>query len=141
MDNHKDLIFETQYWKIFLMPDQAYLGRCVVVLKRQCGDLAELFAAEITDFFDIVKKLENAFKKAYGATMFNWSCLMNNAYQNTPPDPQVHWHFRPRYEHPVEISRVTFTDPEFGYHYDHNRKIEVGPEIRAVIIESIVKNM
>lgn len=88
-----------------LLSDQTYLGRSVVTLKRRdCGDLAKLTEDEILDFLDLVGKLENAFRKAFNATMFNWTCLMNLAYQNTPPDPHVHWHFRPRYDHKVSFA-------------------------------------
>lgn len=111
------IIFETTYWYIKLMPKQLYLGRSVVVLKRQCGDLAGLNQEEILDFAEVVKKLESALRKTFNATMFNWGCLMNNAYQETPADPQVHWHFRPRYDHPVEFAGQTFADPNFGHHY------------------------
>lgn len=110
-------ILETPLWEVILMEDQRYLGRCVLVLKRSCGDLAELKQEEILDFFDLVKKLEAALRKTFDATMFNWGCLMNDAYQETPPNPQVHWHFRPRYNHPVQFAGQTFTDPNFGHHY------------------------
>ena len=48
--------------------------------------------------------------------MFNWSCLMNNAYQVSPAKPQVHWHFRARYENTVNFAGQMFTDPNFGHH-------------------------
>ena len=41
------------------MEQQLYLGRCVVVLKRSCGDLADLEQDEILDFVGVVKELEN----------------------------------------------------------------------------------
>ena len=98
------------------MPDQLYLGRSVVVLKRQCGDLAGLSQEEMLDWLELVKKLQDLLKKTFGATMFNWSCLMNNAYQVDPAKPQVHWHFRARYQHPVKFAGQVFSDPNFGHH-------------------------
>lgn len=116
MNKHEVIPFETQYWKIVLIPNQLYLGRSVLVLKRPCGDLADLSQTEVLDFFELVKKLQNALKMAFGATMFNWECLMNNAYLSDPPKPQVHWHFRARYKDMVEFAGQRFSDPNFGHH-------------------------
>ncbi|MFZ2522192.1 MAG: HIT family protein [Minisyncoccia bacterium] len=120
----EELVFETPYWKVILVPQQLYLGRSVVVLKRECGDLADLNKDEIFDFFEVVKKLENLFKETFKATMFNWACLMNNAYQIPFPKPQVHWHFRPRYKDPIEVDSLVFKDPNFGHYYLRGEKDE-----------------
>jgi diadenosine tetraphosphate (Ap4A) HIT family hydrolase len=121
------------------MSDQTYLGRSVVVLKREnCGDLAELTKEEMLDFLELVGRLENAFRKAFNATMFNWSCLMNLAYQNVPPDPHVHWHFRPRYDHTVTFFGLDFIDPNFGKHYDLSTDRDIGV-VRKKITEEVKK--
>ncbi len=146
MENKKqNLVFETPYWKIFLKDEQNYLGRCVVILKRECGDLADLDTDEILDFFDVVKKLENLLRKTFNATMFNWTCLMNHSYLENPPQPQVHWHFRPRYDHPVEFAQNIFKDPNFGKHYlrgegGEGEKI-VAPVLQDKIVEELRKNI
>lgn len=95
----KDFIYETKYWRVFLWPDQGYLGRCVVVLNRHCGSLAELKPEEITDFIKIVKNLEFALKRSFNATMFNWTCLMNEAYRSNPPNP----HFTGILDHDIIV--------------------------------------
>lgn len=136
-----DFVYETKYWSVFLAPKQGYLGRCVIVLKRHCGDLAELDDEEWLDFKEVVKRLESALKKSFNATMFNWTCLMNNAYQNNPPNPHVHWHFRPRYNHKVEFEGITFEDPDFRYHYDRTRDQKISDEIKRKIIEKIKENL
>ena len=138
-ETDKNLIYETKHWKVFLAFEQSYLGRCVVVLKRHCGDLAELKREEWLDFVELVRKLESALRKAFGATMFNWTCLMNNAYQHDPPNPHVHWHFRPRYDHEVKFAGEVFRDPDFGYHYDRKRTQMVSEEVKRKIIEEIRK--
>lgn len=123
-------LFETEFWNIELSPDQAYLGRCRISLKRNCGHLSELTPHEWSEFHEhIVKVLENAFTKAFGATMFNWTCLMNNAYKNTPPTPHIHWHFRPRYQSDVTFSDMVFQDTEFANHYDRARKNNVPTDV------------
>lgn len=131
---------ETNFWKVILMPDQTYLGYCVVsLLRRDCGDLADLNSEEIADFFKLAKKLEDAFRQAFNATMFNWACLMNFAYQNNPPDPHVHWHFRPRYNHVVKFAGLEFVDPNFGHHYQPSTMREVDLGVREKIVEEILK--
>lgn len=105
--------------------DQRYLGRCVVTLKRHCGDLAELKQEENSDFSKLVCDLESASKKAFNATMFNWTCLMNNAYQKKPYNPHVHWHFRPRYDNEVTFGGMIFKDELFGHHYSRDEKFIV----------------
>lgn len=145
MKDHKKgkEIFETTYWRVFLMPNQAHLGYCSVSLKRRdCGDLVNITTEEILDFFQLAKKLENALRKAFNATMFNWSCLMNLAYQNSPPTPHVHWHFRPRYNHGVTFAGLEFLDPSFGQHYDWPPiERDVDDRVRKEIIDEIKKSM
>ena len=131
------VLFETIYWKIILFEDQAYLGRCVIVLKRHCDELSNLTLDEWSDFYEVVKKLEFALKKTFKATMFNWACLMNDAYKSKNPKPQVHWHFRPRYEHEVRFADETFIDKEFGHHYARSTDSPVSDEIFMKIISKV----
>lgn len=140
-DINKNIIFETDYWKVVLATNQSYLGRSVIYLKRCAGALSELTKDEIIDFLEVARKLENAMKKSFNSTMFNWACLMNNAYQEAIPKPQVHWHFRPRYKEKVEFSGLVFEDTEFGYHYDSKRKLEVSEEIINRITKKIKESI
>lgn len=128
-----DYIMETPCWTVFLNPDQYYLGRSVVVAKRKVGDLADLTKDEWLDFANLVKNYEAALKKTFGATMFNWTCLMNDAYKNDPPVPQVHWHVRPRYIKPAVFEGIEFEDREFGHHYARHTD-------REVPTENLIKN-
>jgi diadenosine tetraphosphate (Ap4A) HIT family hydrolase len=121
-------VAEWNHWEVLLHTnDQRYLGRLVVVLKRPCSDLALLERNELVEWHQAVEVLQRALRKAFDATMFNWCCLMNDAYQEENPQPQVHWHFRPRYDHPVEFAGEMFQDPNFGHHYlrdkENNRKL------------------
>jgi len=69
--------------------------------------------------------------------MFNWGCLMNDAYQITPPNPQVHFHFRPRYDREVSFAGEKFIDPNFGHHYIREPKRLVSDGIRQKIVKAI----
>ncbi len=132
-----NLITETKFWIVTLSSKQEYLGRCYVTLKRHCGSLSELTLEEWENFAVVVEQLEAACKKSLSAVMFNWTCLMNMAYQEKPPQPHVHWHFRPRYDHDVMILDTQFVDPEFGHHYSRDRKQIVNPKVSREIIAKI----
>lgn len=109
-----DFILKTKYWIIFLAPQQSNIGTCVVALNRPEKDLAGLTKEEWLEFGDLVGKLELSMKKCFDVTMFNWGSLMNASYLEQPPDPHVHWHFIPRYDHDVIFEGILFEDPYFG---------------------------
>ncbi|NCO11702.1 HIT domain-containing protein [Candidatus Pacearchaeota archaeon CG_4_9_14_0_2_um_filter_39_13] len=138
-DNHQ--LLETKYWSINLSEDQYYLGRCFVTLKRHCGDLADLNEKEQKDFFKIVKKLEAAIRKAFGADLFNWGCLMNNSFEKKPWNPYVHWHVRPRYAKSVRFEGEIFEDKEFGSHYKRKTGKRVTKKAMNGIINRIKLNL
>ena len=48
------------------------------------------------------KELERVCKKLFNSTMFNFTCLMNNAYRDDTT-PNVHFHFFPRYKKEVKL--------------------------------------
>lgn len=110
-----ELVYETEYWEIYLAPSQRYLGTCVVVLKKHRIKLKELKFSEWTEFAQIVNDLETTLEKTFYPTLFNWSCFMNSAYRDDPPKPEIHWHLIPRYRHEIEFEGLKFTDPDFGY--------------------------
>lgn len=134
-------IIETKYWKVLLADDQAYLGRCYVSLRRHAGDLVKLTKTEWNDLFELIVNLESSVKNAFDATLFNWTCLMNMAYQNKPYNPHIHWHFRPRYDHYVKFAGLIFKDLEFGVHYatEKERSFIVPKDIQQKIIQKIKK--
>jgi diadenosine tetraphosphate (Ap4A) HIT family hydrolase len=140
------IIHQTKYWIIKLNPDQAYLGRLVIVAKRQVESLSDLSKNEWEDFAEIVKKLESTLKKTFHARHFNWTCLMNNEfkkerYENKKAKPHVHWHCRPRYNKKIKIGNTTFEDSEFAHHYNNKRRIEISEELLKKIKEKIGKKI
>jgi len=142
MQQYDYTLYETKYWKVILNEEQSYLGRCVIVLKRKRATLSDVSSEEWLDFHkSVVIKLESTLKNTFGATMFNWSCLMNNAYQETNPDPFVHFHLRPRYKHSVIFAKHKFHDPDFGHHYNRDRKFFATQELLEKIYTAIKKNV
>jgi len=112
--NFGDFIFKTKYWIVFLAPQQSNIGTCVVALNRHEEDLSGLKCEEWLEFGELVFKLEYAVKQCFDVTMSNWGSLMNASYLEEPPNPHVHWHYIPRYNHAVEFEGLLFEDPYFG---------------------------
>ena len=75
------------------------------------------------------------------ATTFNLTFMMNDAFQEKPYNPHVHWHLRARYDHDVEFEGITFKDPQFGKHYDRTYTQEISNKIRTKIIQKIKANI
>ena len=119
------LVYESTFWSVFLADEQDYIGRCVLVLKRHCGSLSELTDYEWEDLRKLVYKVETCLKTALGATLSNWSCLMNSFYKDPNPNPHLHIHIRPRYDKPVMLNGNTYIDSEFGHHYTVNKNQEI----------------
>ncbi len=142
-NQNKDFIYETKYRNIFLSWDQTYLWRTIISLKRHCKTLSNLKKEERTDYIPITKQLEKALVKSFDTTMFNRTCLMNNVYKNNKmqPNPHLHRHCRPRYNHTVQIEDIIFEDLEFGSHYDRTKKRIIPDQVRKIIIWKIQKNL
>ena len=132
-----NFISETKHWEVYLNPDQYYLGRCVIVAKRDVPEMSLLTKDEWLDFAKLSRKIEVGFKKIFEATMFNWTCLMNNAYKDKNPHPEVHWHLRPRYAKSVSFAGQKFEDVEFGHHYKNGTESPVTSQIEKEIILKI----
>ena len=48
--------------------------------------------------------------------MFNFACLMNNAYRDNEK-PHVHYHFIPRYKNELNLFDKKYKDRHFGYNF------------------------
>ena len=131
--------FRTQHWSMLLSDNQAYLGRIVLALNRHAKSISELTTEEWNDLHAAMKKFEDASKKAFGATMLNWTCLMNNAYKEKPANPHMHWHARPRYDHEVNFAGEVFVDKEFGRHHNEAVNRKVSPEVAKAIESELLK--
>ena len=64
----------------------------------------------------IEKELERVSKKLFNATMFNFACLMNNAYRDNEK-PHIHFHFIPRYKNELKLFNKVYKDRHFGYNF------------------------
>lgn len=135
------LLFTTDFCSAYLADEQDYVGRCVLVLKRHCGSLSELTDKEWLDLRCVVKCMESCFKSVLGATMCNWSCLMNSFYKESPANPHLHLHVRPRFKNPIVINGNQYVDEEFGHHYDRNKNSKITLKDRQTIYEWMKNNL
>ena len=114
-------VCESKTWLVFLADRQDYIGRCILVLKRHCNALSDLTDDEWDELRNLIGTIEACLKTVLGATLCNWSCLMNDFYKQPAPNPHLHIHVRPRYDKPVVLNGNTYTDSEFGHHYAVNK--------------------
>lgn len=131
------LVYQTRFWRVVLAPNQCLVGRCILHLKRHCGDIAEIRPDELMEWLEVVRNMEDALRRAFDATMFNWSCYMNHAYRESPPNPHLHWCVVPRYDHPVSTGGLTFEDSRFGSPYDHSMRFDIPSGVRQHLVTQI----
>ena len=136
------LLWETSHWNVYLAPSQRYLGTCVVALKRHCRDLSQVNNDEWIDFAQVVEKLEKSLTQTFQPTLYNWSCFKNSVFRDENPNPEIHWHFIPRYQEPVNFEGISFPDPDFGYIPLPKKReipVEVMEKLERKIKENIIK--
>lgn len=129
---------DTKHWIVKVSDDANQPGRCYVTLKEHQPSLSDLADEQRADFWLLVEKMEKAAKNAFGATMCNWACLMNDAFQEEPHNPHVHWHFRPRYEQPLTVAGKEFKDNEFGHHHRTLWDQKKSPKLDSTQLQEVV---
>jgi len=134
-------IITTRHWTVGVIPDQPYLGRALITLLTHKGSLGQLSDEEWSEFHDIVRRLEPAYKKAFGAVPLNMGCFMNHGFRNDPPHPHVHWQIFPRYKEPVTFAGMTFSDERYGSFYDDDARRPVDNEFVSLIAERLKANL
>ncbi|HSX05364.1 MAG TPA: hypothetical protein VLF69_02760 [Candidatus Saccharimonadales bacterium] len=139
LDNRplKNQILTTTHWTAGVIPDQPYLGRALITLLTHKSSLGQLSDAEWQEFQDIVRKLEPAYERAFGAKPLNMGCFMNHGYRDDPPHPHVHWQIFPRYKQSVELKGIVFTDDRYGQFYDDDARNPVSNEVVEEIVSKL----
>ncbi len=139
-DYERLLIVEFEYWKLYLNPNQVYLGRCYLALKRD-GDLdpyTDTTQEERDEHQLIMEQLKVAFGNLFQPLRLNYDNLRNVWLH-------CHWHIVPRYDTEREFAGLTFTDPSGGtknwspYDKEHETPLEVLLQIRDAIREELAK--
>lgn len=91
---------------------QEFVGYCILSSDKE--SLSDLEPEAWEELGKLEKELERICKKIFGTTMFNFACLMNNAYRDNEK-PHVHFHFIPRYNGERVILNKNYKDKHFGY--------------------------
>mgnify|MGYP003292795810 FL=1 len=108
-------IYESNNWEvIFCDWCQDFPGNTIISSKKET--LSDLSSEEWQELGIIEKELERITKKLFNATMYNFACLMNNAYKDGEK-PNVHFHFIPRYDGERMILNKKYVDKHFGYNF------------------------
>ena len=108
-------LYKSNNWEvIFGGMCQEFLGYCIIAGKKT--SLSELTSEEWVELGMLEKELERVCKKVFNSTMFNFTCLMNNAYRDDTT-PNVHFHFFPRYKNEVKLFDKVYKDKHFGYNF------------------------
>lgn len=116
----KYLLREYQHWHLSLSVSQGYLGRAVVWAKRQDAlELADATDAEMIELKSILAAYRSTMRNLFRADWMNFVFLGN-------VDRHLHGHIIPRYSGDRSFEGVTFTDPQWGSHYDPGRITPVG---------------
>ena len=106
-------LYRSDRWNvIFVEWCQEFPGQCIISSNKQ--SLSELDSDDWVELGMLEKELERTTKKIFNATMYNFACLMNNAYRDREK-PHVHFHFLPRYEKERIILGKKYIDKHFGY--------------------------
>ena len=100
------LVKEYEHWVILLKPEQTTVGTLVLVEKSEATHLGELSRESWAEFADVSRDAEAWTRQAFGAEKFNYLALMMK-------DPNVHFHFVPRYSQPVEVGGESFADTDW----------------------------
>ncbi len=108
-------LYKGKYWDV-IFGDwcQEFPGYCILSGKYE--SLGEMPSEAWLELGILEKELERVCKKVFGATMFNFTCLMNNAYRDNET-PHVHYHFFPRYKNTLLLFDKEYIDRHFGYNF------------------------
>lgn len=123
-NDKKYLLYENDYWQVFLADNQNYIGRCIIICREHIASIDALHNDAWLSLKSIINMLESVITKLFGAVNFNFTCLMNNAFKCEEPQPHMHFHLIPRYNTAVHISDHVYFDKEFGHHYS-NAKVQI----------------
>ena len=120
---------------------QEFVGYCIIGNDKE--SLSDLTPEAWEELGKLEKELERVCKKVFGATMFNFACLMNNAYRDNET-PHVHYHFVPRYQNELKLFGKIYKDKHFGYNFwkwslNKFKRQKPAPETTPVEIPEDVK--
>ncbi len=134
MDFEQLLVRRFEHWKLYLHKQQAYLGRCYLVIsdEREGDPFLDCTPEEWSSLLYIVQqRIYPALKRLWEPVLFNTANFRNEW-------PACHWHIIPRYEHrEVEFAGKTFTDANPGHNYAPYPNRDFGQETLFTIRDAL----
>jgi diadenosine tetraphosphate (Ap4A) HIT family hydrolase len=115
-----------QYWRVVVNYNQNKLGKCMICLKRHDEDICNLSQDEVSELWDVIRKLKVALLACFQPDHFNYAFLMNQ-------DAHVHLHVIPRYRQDRLFAEIDFQDN------DEVTKLELPAQIEKQIV-AILRN-
>jgi len=97
----------SEYWRVFVTPEQDYLGKVVIALRRHEEDFLRLSQAERDEMWDIARRAREAVGRLFGPDHWNYQVLGNSLRH-------VHMHLTPRYREAREFESVRIEDGHWG---------------------------
>lgn len=108
-------LYESNNWEVvFCDWCQDFVGQCIISSNKE--SLSDLTSEDWEKLGNLEKELERVCKKLFNTTMFNFTCLMNNAYRDNEK-PYVHFWLFPRYKNELKLFGKVFKDKHFGYNF------------------------
>lgn len=102
----ESLIRDYEHWVVLLRPTQVTVGSLVIAAKSEATHLGQLSDAEWAEFAKVSQDCEQLTRTEFDAVKFNYLALMMK-------DPNVHFHFIPRYASPVRLNGIEYKDPDW----------------------------
>ena len=126
-DYSANLIKEYSLWEVYVHENQGYLGRCVIVCKREDAlDLTQATSEEQLELFLILQNLKKASEKLFQPDWFNYAFL-GNEFRH------LHGHFIPRYAKLRIFNDVQFEDKLYGHNYKTDKSFKTSSNLLASI--------
>lgn len=124
------LIKEYGHWVVLLRPKQVTIGSLIIAAKSEATHLGELTKDEWAEFAQVSSYCEELLTKTFNAEKFNYLALMMK-------DPNVHFHFIPRYSKAVVLNNKEFPDVDYPLKTELNT-IELTQEEFATIKQKLI---
>ena len=122
-----------EHWELFLHKNQyPYIGRCYAwALREDAQKITDITREESQELLElIIPRWDKAIQELYQHTWPNVAILGNDA-------PHLHAHLIPRYNQPVIVHGVTFTDPNPKGNYSPYPKQELSLDFLLRIKDEI----
>ena len=126
----RGVVLKNDFWTLVLNENQATLGRVFFALNHHETDIARLTDAEVVSLWAFVRETKAALTALFAPDHFNYMFLMNLT-------PHVHFHLFPRYAQPREFGGQSYTDDQFGDHYDPHASRYMNEADEAALIAAL----